>query len=224
MPRSVVTNYAVEGTPVIDTPARFITLEGIEGVGKTTAVSHVVSQLRGCGREVVATREPGGTGLGERIRSLLLDPAVTDMQPVTELLLMFAARAQHLGEVIEPALARGQWVVCDRFTDATYAYQGGGRGLDATLIRQAEAMVHPSRQPDLTLLLDAPTTIALGRAQARGAADRFERERVDFFERVRDSYLERAQRYPQRFAVIDASRALDEVRAALEVTLRERFG
>jgi dTMP kinase len=173
---------------------------------------------------VIATREPGGTPLGERIRSLLLDPTVTGMKPVTELLLMFAARAQHLGEVIEPALARGQWVVCDRFTDATYAYQGGGRGLDTNLVAQAETMVHPARQPDLTLLLDAPTRLALERARARGVADRFERERVDFFERVRASYLERARRYPQRFAVIDASRPLPEVRVALDLALRERLG
>ncbi|MCB1745658.1 MAG: dTMP kinase [Gammaproteobacteria bacterium] len=203
--------------------AHFITFEGIEGVGKTTAVSHVVARLRAQGHPVVATREPGGTPLGERIRDLLLDPGTTDMVPVTELLLMFAARAQHVGEVIDPALARGDWVVCDRFTDATYAYQGGGRGLDSTLIAQAEAMVHPTLQPHLTLLLDAPVTLALGRARARGAADRFERERVEFFERVRVQYLERARRFPRRFAVIDATRPLAEVQSSIDAALEARF-
>ena len=201
----------------------FITLEGIEGVGKSTAVSTVAAVMRSLGRKIVLTREPGGTPICEDIRRLLLAPESAAMSSTTELLLMFAARAQHLAELIEPALANGHCVICDRFSDASYAYQGGGRELDDNLIAQAEAIVHPHLQPQLTLLLDAPPEIALARAQARGASDRFELERVEFFERVRASYLTRAARYPQRFCVIDAARNVHDVGASLEIELRSRF-
>lgn len=200
----------------------FITLEGIEGVGKSTAVATVGAWLRARGHRVTETREPGGTAIGEQIRTLLLARDSVGMAVVTELLLMFAARAQHLAERIEPALAAGECVVCDRFTDATYAYQGGGRGIDTALIAAAEAMVHPHLQPDLTLLLDAPPGLALARARGRGAADRFELERVEFFERVRACYLARAAADLARFAVIDASQPLDSVNAALAAALAER--
>ena len=203
---------------------RFITLEGIEGVGKSTALAGVAHWLEAHGRTVVTTREPGGTALGERIRELLLAPSSDGMSEVTELLLMFAARAQHLAELIEPRLALGHDVVCDRFTDATYAYQGGGRGLDAALIAQAERIVHPRRQPDLTLLLDAPVELALARARARGgAADRFEQERAAFFARVRAAYLARAAAAPGRFACIDAGRDLDRVTAQIVGVLQARL-
>ncbi len=202
----------------------FITLEGIEGVGKSTAVEVVARVMRGLEREVVTTREPGGTPLAERVRELLLAPDAEPMAPLTELMLMFAARAQHLAAVIRPALAAGHCVVCDRFTDATYAYQGGGRGLSEDLVAQAEALVHPDLQPSLTLLLDAPPEIGLARAAGRrGTADRFERERVEFFQRVRASYLARAERHPARFVVIDAGAPLDEVAARLMDTLEARF-
>ncbi|MEQ8661152.1 MAG: dTMP kinase [Gammaproteobacteria bacterium] len=200
----------------------FITLEGIEGVGKSTAVAHVSAWLRQQGHRVVETREPGGTAIGEQIRGLLLARESAGMAAVTELLLMFAARAQHLAERIEPALAAGAAVVCDRFTDATYAYQGGGRGIDERLIAAAEAMVHPELQPHLTLLLDAPPTLALARARGRGAADRFELEQVGFFERVRACYLARAVAAPARFAVIDASQPLAAVNDALAAALAAR--
>lgn len=202
---------------------RFITLEGIEGVGKTTAVARIEAALRRGGREVVTTREPGGTPLGEHIRELLLAPATAPMAVVTELLLMFAARAQHLAEVIEPALSAGHDVVSDRFTDASYAYQGGGRGVDTALIAQAERMVHPQRQPDLTLLLDAPPALGLARARGRGAPDRFEQEQVEFFSRVRAAYLERARSAPARFVIVDATRDLAEVAKELDQIIDRRL-
>lgn len=201
----------------------FITLEGIEGVGKTTAVATVSAWLRDQGHAVVETREPGGTAIGEQIRGLLLARESAGMAVVTELLLMFAARAQHLAERIEPALDEGRSVVCDRFTDATYAYQGGGRGVDTALIAAAEAIVHPHLQPDLTLLLDAPPELGLARARGRGeAADRFELERAEFFGRVRACYLDRAAAEPARYTVIDATRPLEDVRAALCDALASR--
>ncbi len=201
----------------------FITLEGIEGVGKTTAVETVATIMRRLGRRVVVTREPGGTPLGENLRALLLAPASSPMAPTAELLLMFAARAQHLADVIEPALHAGSCVVCDRFTDATFAYQGGGRGLDDAIIEQAAAIVHPDRQPHLTLLLDAPVALALARARARATADRFEREQFEFFERVRTSYRARAERYPERFRIIDAAAELAAVGDEIKQVLTERF-
>lgn len=200
-------------------PGRFITLEGIEGVGKSTQVAFVAEQLRAAGHQVTVTREPGGTALGEAVRGLLLDPELPAMAPTTELLLVFAARAEHLARVIEPALASGSWVVCDRFTDATWAYQGGGRQLPQAAIAALESLVQGARRPDLTLLLDAPVPLALGRAKARGAADRFESERAQFFERVRAAYLEKARQEPGRFRVIDAAQSLVDVQGSIAQVL-----
>ncbi len=205
------------------TQAAFITLEGIEGVGKTSAVECVVAWLRAQGREVVVTREPGGTQLGERIRTLVLEHNDIPIAPLAELLLMFAARAQHLEQRIRPALARGDAVVCDRFTDATYAYQGHGRGLPASHIDSAAHLVHGDLTPTLTILLDAPPAVGLGRVRARGTVDRFETEQLQFFERVRQGYLERAAAEPARFAVIDASQDMASVHAEICMRLGERL-
>lgn len=201
---------------------RFITVEGIEGVGKSTNLSFVANELRRAGHAVVESREPGGTPLGERIRDLLLSPE-TRLAPLTEVLLMFAARAAHLDEVIRPALASGKWVVCDRFTDASHAYQGGGRGLPATTIDSLAVLVQGDLRPDLTLLLDAPLAISAERQAGRGHRDRFEQESAEFFGRVRKAYLDLAAREPSRVRLIDASRPLSEVqedlrRALLELT------
>ena len=205
-------------------PARFITVEGIEGVGKSTNLAFIRQFLRRHGKEVVLTREPGGTPLGESVRHLLLDPENHSMTPLTELLLVFAARAQHLDSVIKPALARGAWVVCDRFIDATYAYQGGGRQLAAERIAQLEEWVLQGIQPGLTLLLDAPVDIALQRANGRSAPDRFEQERADFFDRVRGRYLDRAHSYPRRIRIIDTSKPLATVQAQVGDLLSEFLG
>jgi len=202
-------------------PGRFITFEGGEGVGKTTQVQRAAEWLRGQGPEVVVTREPGGTPNAERLRTILLERSTEAMPASSELLLMFAARAMHLETLIEPAVARGAWVLCDRFTDATYAYQGGGRGLAVHDIDALVQIVHPHRRPELTLLLDAPVEAGLARAQGRRAGiDRFESERRDFFERVRSAYLERARREPDRFRVIDASGDVDTVAAAVRGALQ----
>jgi len=190
---------------------KFITVEGIEGVGKTTNIDFIHQQLVADGREVVLSREPGGTPLGEAIRGLLLDPKYTGMDATCELQLMFAARAEHLARVVWPALERGQWVLCDRFTDATYAYQGGGRGIDTGIIARLEQLVQGDFRPDLTLLLDVPVEVGLARASKRGAMDRFEQEQVEFFEKVRRCYLEMARTSPGRYRVVDASLSLDEV-------------
>lgn len=198
---------------------RFITVEGGEGAGKSTNLGAIAEHLAACGIEVELTREPGGTPLAEEIRALLLEPRDEPMAPVTELLLMFAARAQHLARRIEPALAAGRWVVCDRFTDATHAYQGGGRGLDAALIDALAAQVHPGRWPDLTLYLDLAPDEGLARMAARGAPDRIETEAGAFFERVRSSYLARAAAEPERFRIIDAGRPLELVRADVVATV-----
>lgn len=198
---------------------KFITVEGIEGVGKTTNIDFIHQQLQAAGREVVLTREPGGTPLGEAIRGLLLDPVYTGMNSNCELQLMFAARAEHLEKVIWPALEQGRWVLCDRFTDATYAYQGGGRGIDTGIIARLEELVQGDFRPDLTLLLDVPVEIGLARASKRGALDRFEQEKVDFFERVRTAYLGMAERSPERYRVIDASEPLDVVQQKLAALL-----
>ena len=197
----------------------FITVEGIEGVGKTTNIDFIHQQLLSAGKEVVLTREPGGTPLGEAVRGLLLDPAYTGMDSTCELQLMFAARAEHLAKVVWPALEQGQWVLCDRFTDATYAYQGGGRGIDSSVIAKLETLVQGDFRPDLTLLLDVPVEIGLARAGKRGALDRFEQEKVAFFERVRAAYLEMAARSPQRYRVIDASQPLGDVQQQLAAIL-----
>lgn len=200
----------------------FITLEGGEGVGKSTNLKFVRDYLVAAGETVHVTREPGGTVLGERIRTILLDRGTEDMSVDTELLLVFAARAQHLAQVIRPALARGEWVVCDRFTDATYAYQGGGRGVAEERIAQLETWVQGELRPDLTLLLDAPAELGRARVGGRGGEpDRFEREQLAFFDRVRAMYLARARSEPARFRLIDASRTLDEVRAQLRQALNE---
>lgn len=187
---------------------RFITIEGGEGVGKTTQIGNLAKLVRDAGFEVVVTREPGGTALAERIRKVLLEPAEDPMPATCELLLMFAARSAHLTNRILPALDRGTWVLCDRFTDATYAYQGGGRGVPREMIGMLETIVQGELRPDLTLLFDAPVDVALKRAHARNAgqdADRFEREHREFFERVRAAYLELARAEPQRIRVIDAT-------------------
>lgn len=199
---------------------RFITLEGIEGVGKSTHLDFVCRYLRDHGREVVATREPGGTALGEALRQVLLNPAYNGMSGDAELLLMFAARAEHLARVIQPAVAAGRWVVSDRFTDATYAYQGGGRGLDKSRIAALEQWLQGSLRPQLTVLLDAPVAVSLARARQRGGeVDRFEQERHGFFERVRQAYLDIAAAQPQRVRVIDASGDLAAVQGALRQVL-----
>ena len=198
---------------------KFITVEGIEGVGKTTNIDFIHQQLQAAGRDVVLTREPGGTPLAEAIRGLLLDPAYTGMDSTCELQLMFAARAEHLAKVVWPALEQGQWVLCDRFTDATYAYQGGGRGIDGGVIARLEELVQGDFRPDLTLLLDVPVEIGLARASKRGALDRFEQEKVAFFERVRNAYLEMAQRSPDRYRVIDASLPLIDVQNQIAAIL-----
>jgi len=198
----------------------FITLEGGEGAGKSTSLAFVREFLEQAGRRVVVTREPGGTPLGEKIRELLLHGR-ENMDVDTELLLMFAARAEHLARVIRPALADGACVVCDRFTDATYAYQGGGRGVPEARIRILEDWVQQGLRPDLTLLLDIPVGQGLGRAGQRSTPDRFEREKIDFFERVRTRYLAAAASDPQRICVIDAARDIPQVQAQLRNALAE---
>jgi dTMP kinase len=201
---------------------RFITFEGGEGVGNSTQLQRVAAWLVSRGIEAVTTREPGGTPRAERLRAILLERGDEPMPASCELLLMFAARATHLAARIEPAVARGAWVLCDRFTDATYAYQGGGRGLPEKDIDALVAIVHPHRQPDLTLLLDAPVATGMARAGRRNGADgpdRFETERREFFERVRAVYLARAAREPRRFRVIDATGDVDAVEAAIRASL-----
>jgi dTMP kinase len=198
---------------------KFITVEGIEGVGKTTNINFIRQQLEAAGRDVVLTREPGGTPLGEAIRGLLLNPEYTGMDSTCELQLMFAARAEHLAKVVWPALEKGQWVLCDRFTDATYAYQGGGRGIDIGVIARLEQLVQGDFRPDLTLLLDVPVAVGLARASKRGTLDRFEQEKVEFFERVRNAYLDMAQRSPDRYRVVDASLPLDDVQIQIAAML-----
>lgn len=193
---------------------RFITFEGIDGAGKSTHHGWMVEYLRATGRNVVSTREPGGTPLGEKLRALLL---AEPMDLETEAMLMFAARREHLVKVIEPALASGKWVVSDRFTDASFAYQGGGRGLAKAKLQQLETWVQGDLQPDLTFLFDLDVATATERLQGTGqAADRFEKEKADFFERVRQAYLERANEFQGRFHVIDASLSIDKIHKLLE--------
>lgn len=207
---------------------RFITLEGIEGAGKTTQLAVVAEVLQAAGITVVTTREPGGTPVAERIRALLLDPNHRGMAATSELLLMFAARAEHLVQRIIPALSAGHWVVCDRFTDATYAYQGGGRGLDQRQIAQLEALVQAGLHPDLTLLLDLPAAEGIARARGRrgeaASPDRFEAETLAFFERVRAAYLGRAAQAPARIRVIPAAAPLAAVSAAVAAAVRDHLG
>lgn len=195
---------------------RFVTFEGIEGVGKTTQIVRVHEHLTGQGRAVLRTREPGGTPLAERIRGVVLGATEEPVPPAAELMLMFAARAVHTENLIRPALARGEWVLCDRYTDATYAYQGGGRGVPDREIAALASLAHPGLAPDLTVLLDAPVQLALERARSRTAiADRIEAEAVAFFERARAKYLEIARREPDRVRVVDATRGPDDVAAAI---------
>lgn len=192
--------------------ARFITLEGIEGVGKSTHLKFIANWLRAHGIKSLATREPGGTRLADQIRKLLLAPRSQPVAPMAELLLMFAARASHVEQVIRPALISGCWVLCDRFTDASYAYQGGGRRLPPHQIAALEVMVTRGLRPDLTLLLDAPVRVGMTRVRQRGARDRFELERQAFFERVRRTYLRRARNEPRRVRVVRADVSLSVVR------------
>ena len=203
---------------------RFITMEGGEGAGKSTMMGRVADWLESAGHRVVRTREPGGTDLAEKLREILLDRNTISLSGRAELLLMFAARAQHLEELIRPALVRGDWVLCDRFTDATWAYQGGGRGLPRDEIGSLETLVHGDLQPDLTLLLDLPVELGMKRAARRSQADRFEQESTLFFERVRNAYLERAEAAPERFAVINAASNMEEVWSQIKSVLHQRMG
>jgi len=191
---------------------RFITFEGIDGAGKSTHIGYVTALLKAAGKTVVSTREPGGTPLGEKLRDLVLHEP---MHLETEALLMFASRREHVAQVIEPALARGEWVLSDRFTDASFAYQGGGRGLDRARLDALEQWVHPHLQPDLTLLFDVPLDVARARLDATRTLDRFEAEQAGFFARVRDEYLRRAAASDGRIVVVDSTLAIDDVRAAL---------
>lgn len=199
---------------------KFITLEGGEGVGKSSNLPFIQAYLVQQGISVVQTREPGGTVLAEKLRTLLLDASSETLAEQTEVLLMFAARAQHIKHVIEPALAKGQWVLCDRFTDSTYAYQSGGRAMPVATIAQLETMVQGTLRPDLTLLLDAPVIVGMQRAKKRAAFDRFEAEQLAFFERVRAAYLQQAQRHPERITIIAADQALVEVQQAIITALQ----
>lgn len=190
---------------------KFISIEGIEGVGKSTNVVHLTGILEERGHKVLTTREPGGTPMAERIRELLIEHGDEPMPEIAELLLMFASRALHVSNVIQPALAAGTWVVCDRFTDASRAYQGGGRGIPLDDINQLARWVMGDLKPDLTILLDAPVETGMSRAGQRGDPDRFEVERNDFFGRVRDAYLQLAAAEPERFVIVDATQALESV-------------
>jgi dTMP kinase len=197
----------------------FLTLEGVEGTGKSTNLGFITDYLRDAGIDLIVTREPGGTELGEEIRDLLLSHREDGMHPDTELLLMFAARAEHLRRKIQPALAAGQWVLSDRFTDATYAYQGGGRALDLERIAILEDWTQGALRPDVTFLLDLDPEVGLARAANRAALDRFEQEDLAFFQRVRNAYQQRVEEQPERFRVVDASQPLEEVQADLQAYL-----
>ena len=192
---------------------KFITLEGMDGAGKSTHIPDIIKLLKSKGVEVVATREPGGTMLGEQLRKLLLNEP---MHPETEILLMFAARKEHIVKVIEPALTRGAWVLSDRFTDATYAYQSGGRGVLANKVIELESWVHGSLQPDLTLLFDVPVEVSVARLASARTPDKFERESSEFFTKIRNAYLDRANKNPNRFCIINSNQALDDVKVEVE--------
>jgi dTMP kinase len=205
-------------------PGRFISLEGIEGVGKSTQAKRLVDFLQQHHIDVIATREPGGTELGEALRSVLLQHFKHPMVPRAELLLMFAARAQHLEEVIKPALSAGKWVVCDRFIDASYAYQGGGRGIALKDLQILEDWCVSTTEPDLTLLLNAPVQLSLGRIKRRANADRIESEELSFFQRVHDAYLAQAKAHPERIRVIDATQSLNQVTDSILKVVSEHCG
>ena len=200
---------------------KFLTIEGTEGVGKSTNLAFVCDWLKARGLEVIVTREPGGTPMAEEIRSLLLSKRDEPVDETAELLLVFSARAQHLAQVIKPALARGAWVLSDRFTDATYAYQGGGRGLNKAVIEALEQLVQGDLRPDLTLILDIDVELGLNRARQRGELDRFESETISFFERVRKAYRQRAESAPDRYRLINAGATLPEVQAEIDNVLSE---
>ena len=204
----------------------FITVEGVEGVGKSTNITFIAERLSASGIKYVLTREPGGTPLAEDLRNLLLTPRAEAVTENAELLMMFAARAQHIEQFIEPALARGEWVLCDRFTDATYAYQGGGRAMSFEKIAMLEQLVQGALRPDKTFLLDAPVEMGLSRAQKRGDLDRFEQEQLGFFQRVRESYLSLAAEHGERYLIIDASASLalvqQSIAAGLNLIVTER--
>ncbi len=200
---------------------RFITVEGVEGAGKSTQLPFIHEVLSKAGPEVVITREPGGTEIGESLRDLLLEPRADPMASDTELLLMFAARSEHLAKLIRPALDAGRWVLCDRFTDATYAYQGGGRGIPADRIAILEDWVQGGLRPNLTLVLDVPVSVGMQRVHARGGHDRFEQEKTRFFERIRNTYLERARSQPKRYRVVDASGTIEETKRLLRQVLED---
>ena len=201
----------------------FITVEGGEGAGKSTQVCNIHHWLTDHGHDVVLTRQPGGTPLAEEMREILLDNANHDMSPIAELLLVFAARAQFVHELVRPMLAKGKTVLCDRFTDSTYAYQGGGREMDMARLAMLEEFVHGDLQPDLTILLDLPVQVGMARAAKRSAADRFETEDQAFFKRVRSTYLERAEQFPGRFERIDAARDPADVWAQVRAILERRL-
>jgi len=203
------------------TKGRFITLEGSEGAGKSTNMDYLQSSLQAQGIDVITTREPGGTPIGEDIRQLLLGHKHTGMSDDTELLLMFAARAEHINKVIVPALEKGQWVLCDRFTDATYAYQGGGRGIAPDRITILENWTQNELRPDLTIYLDVSIETGRQRAGERSSPDRFEKEQNDFFNKVRQAYLDRAEREPDRFRVVDASTTLEQVQTQLDGVVQD---
>ncbi len=192
---------------------KFITLEGMDGAGKSTHIPDIIKLLEIKGVEVISTREPGGTALGEQLRTLLLNEP---MHPETETLLMFAARREHITQVIEPALARGAWVLSDRFTDATYAYQSGGRGVLANKVIELEAWVQGSLQPDLTLLFDVPVEVSVARLASARTPDKFERESADFFTKIRNAYLDRARNNPNRFCIINSNQTLEDVKAEVK--------
>lgn len=199
----------------------FITMEGVEGAGKSTLMSYVAEIFSQAGNAVLQTREPGGTKTGEQIRNILLDKNNVAVTDDTELLLMFAARAQHISEVIQPALSSGKVVLCDRFTDASYAYQGGGRGIESSRIQILEDWVQQGLNPKLTLLFDIDVEMGLRRASKRSEADRFEQEEISFFERIRTCYLERAKNDPERFRIIDAAQSFDHVKQQIQDILKE---
>jgi dTMP kinase len=193
-------------------PGKFISFEGIDGAGKSTHIGFVADYLRGRGKTVVSTREPGGTSLGEKLRDLLLHEK---MHLETEALLMFASRREHMAQVIEPGLARGDWVISDRFTDASFAYQGGGRGMDRAKMEALESWVHPGLQPALTLLFDVPLDVARARLDATRTLDKFEQEQADFFAAARKEYLRRAEQFPERIKVIDSTASIPDIQAVL---------
>ncbi|MCX7121038.1 MAG: dTMP kinase [Gammaproteobacteria bacterium] len=199
----------------------FITLEGVEGVGKSTALNYIKNYLTEKNIDFTITREPGGTDVAESLRKILLHHEQEAILPITELLLLFAGRAQHIAHVIQPALDNNKWVISDRFTDASFAYQGGGRQMSMTQLKTLSEWVQGDLQPDLTLLFDAPVEVGLSRMTARGEKDRIEKEKTDFFERVRATYLERAKQFPARFVIIDATQSLESVQQQIKTALEK---